>query len=286
MATKTEYYIVDDDEDYVESGISTAEIVGQTFTIGTTTADADYLMTSVDIKLVLLGAPTATTITAEIFELDLENKPVGTAISTGTSAIANFSDTAGGTWTKISMENITLKKSTTYGLVVYGNGTVGHWRADGTAPAYAGGNAIWSDDTGATWTIDTTSDLMFSINTDYLGTIASEAEMNLMAGKNLDPTGNTTTNHNSLISYAEAYLCNLVKYDIVTNWDSLNATYKKMFSEWAARFAGNQLIIYNPADYYDLIAAEDSMTYHLYRMQQIEKILENSSIQDFLKVEE
>ena len=35
--------------------------------------------------------------------------------------------------------------------------------------------------------------------------------------------------------YTEAYLCSLTKYDLVTNWGSLNAIYKLTFSEYVAR---------------------------------------------------
>lgn len=118
----------------------------------------------------------------------------------------------------------------------------------------------------------------------YTGTIVTAAEMQFMAGELVDDTGDVEANHNYLAGYAEAYLSVLVKYDIVTNWASLPAKYKSILTEWAARFAGVQLILYNPAGYSDLIEAEDIVTYHIYRMQQIEDSLKQIDFQDFMGV--
>lgn len=118
----------------------------------------------------------------------------------------------------------------------------------------------------------------------YTGTIVAEAEMIFMAGELVDATGNTEAVHNYLAYYAEAYLSNLVKYDIVANWASLTANYKRLFTEYAARLAGCDLIKYNMAGYTSRIEAEDMINYHVYRMEAIQKILEKADIQDFLGV--
>jgi hypothetical protein len=122
----------------------------------------------------------------------------------------------------------------------------------------------------------------------YTGTIVAEAEMNLMSGELVDATGNTEANHNYLAGHAEAYLSALVKYDIVINWASISAVYKKMFSEWAARYAASTLIAYNMgtvgATFSSLIEPEDMIQFHVYRMEQIEKRLLELDRQDFLGV--
>ncbi|MCK4429094.1 MAG: hypothetical protein KAU95_01865 [Candidatus Aenigmarchaeota archaeon] len=107
-----------------------------------------------------------------------------------------------------------------------------------------------------------------------------------MAGENRDATGDVEANHQFLSNYAEAYLSNLVKHDIVTDWTNLNATYKILFSEWAARFGGNGLIKFNMAGYTTRIEAEDMVNLNIWRMEAIKEILDNSSVQDFLNVSE
>ena len=122
----------------------------------------------------------------------------------------------------------------------------------------------------------------------YTGTILTEADIALMAGELVDETGDTEANHNLLAAQAEGYLSCLVKYDIVTNWASLSSIYKAIFTEWAARYAAVSLIAYNMgsvgATFSSLIEPEDMIQLHIYRMEQIEKLLKETNKQDFLGV--
>ncbi len=115
-------------------------------------------------------------------------------------------------------------------------------------------------------------------------TIVTVAEMQFMAGENVDATGDVTANHQFLHDYAVGYLSSMVKSDILTNWGTLTANYKFLFTEWAARFAGMTLIAYNMVAWdtaTSIIEAEDLIQTHIYRMEQIEKLLKTASIQDF-----
>jgi len=104
-------------------------------------------------------------------------------------------------------------------------------------------------------------------------------------GKNVD-AGFTEAMQDLVGTYAEAYLCSLVKYDIVTNWASLNAVYKLLFSEYACRMIAVEGIKYNMSDasFESRIEAEDMINIHMYRMNEIKEILEKADIQDFLSV--
>ena len=115
-------------------------------------------------------------------------------------------------------------------------------------------------------------------------TIVTVAEMQFMAGENVDATGDVTANHQFLHDYANAYLSSLVRYDILTNWASITANYKNIFTEWAARFAANALIKYNMASYSTIVEAEDMLNLNLFRMQQIEELLKDQDVQDFIGV--
>lgn len=115
----------------------------------------------------------------------------------------------------------------------------------------------------------------------------TSAEMIFMAGEDIDASGSVEANWNYLADYAEAYLSALVKYDIVTNWASLSAVYRNLFTEWAARFAGVQLIAYKftgEAAAITRIEAEDRINLHIFRMREIEGLLKDASVQDFLAV--
>ena len=97
----------------------------------------------------------------------------------------------------------------------------------------------------------------------------------------------TTTMQDLVGVYTEAYLCSLVKYDIVTNWASLNAIYKLLFSEYACRAIAVEAIKYDmgtTATYTSRVEAEDMINIHVWRMEKIEKMLKEANKQDFLGV--
>ena len=117
----------------------------------------------------------------------------------------------------------------------------------------------------------------------YTGTIVTEAEMALMAGENVDATGNTEANRNDLAAQAESYLSNLMRFNVVDNYATLNEDVKRSLSEWAARYAGSTLILFNTAGFTNLIEAEDMVTYHAWRMQVIEELLRDQKTVTYMK---
>ena len=120
----------------------------------------------------------------------------------------------------------------------------------------------------------------------YIANIVTVAEMQFMAGKNVDAGGDIEANHEALQDQAEAYLSNLMKFELTTAaFTALNATIKIMITEWAARYAGMQLILFETAGYSDRIDAEDMINVHLFRMRQIERLLTDQSVLDFMAVQ-
>ena len=117
---------------------------------------------------------------------------------------------------------------------------------------------------------------------NYVANIVTVAEMQFMAGENIDATGDADANHVFLQDYAEAYLSNLLKFNLdAAGWATLTSPNKELISEWAARFAATQLISFNMAGYTTILEAEDMLNIHFYRMRQIETLLNKYSIQDF-----
>lgn len=94
--------------------------------------------------------------------------------------------------------------------------------------------------------------------------------------------GFTVTMQDLVGVYAEAYICNLIKYDAVTNWASLNAVYKLMMSEYVARQIAIEGIKYNmKSTYTSRVEAEGMVRINWARCLQIEEKLKASDIQDF-----
>ena len=106
----------------------------------------------------------------------------------------------------------------------------------------------------------------------YTGTITTEAEIALMAGENVDATGDTEANHNLLVAQAEGFLSAFIQDDVVAGFASYDTVTKQILSEYASRYAAMQLILYN-TDGYVLESAEDMVNVHLFRMREIEEEL-------------
>lgn len=121
----------------------------------------------------------------------------------------------------------------------------------------------------------------------YSANIVTVAEMQFMAGEDIDSTGDAEANHTALQDQAEAYLSNLLKHNLGgTGFTDLDSTTRIMITEWAARYCGMQLIAFKftgEAAAITRIEAEDRINLHIFRMQQIEKLLTEST-QDFLGV--
>ena len=117
----------------------------------------------------------------------------------------------------------------------------------------------------------------------FNGTVATEADIALMAGENVDSTGDTEANRNLLMAQAESFLCNLMRYNVVDNYSSLNADVKASLTEYAARYCAVALIAYNMAGFTSRIEAEDMLNIHLFRMRQLEKLLGDQKTSTYIQ---
>ncbi len=110
-------------------------------------------------------------------------------------------------------------------------------------------------------------------------TIVTVADMQFMAGENVDATGDVTANHQFLHAMAAGYLSAFLQDDVIAGYAAYDSVTKQIINEWAARMAGVQLIMFNTAGYTDLIEAEDMVQVHIYRMEKIEADLREGATQ-------
>ena len=110
-------------------------------------------------------------------------------------------------------------------------------------------------------------------------TIVTVAEMQFMAGENVDATGDVTANHQFLHDMAAGYLSAFIQDDVIAGYSGYDTVTKQLINEWAARFAGMSLIMFNTTGYSDLIEAEDMVQIHIYRMERIENQLTTGAAQ-------
>ena len=118
----------------------------------------------------------------------------------------------------------------------------------------------------------------------FSGTLTTEAECNAMVGAEVDTTIWTEANKNAWVAQAEAYLCGICKYDLVTNYASLTSYVKGLLSEYCERYAGLCGRAYNLefSSDTDRLIGEDIINVHIWRMKEIAEILKDSDYREFI----
>jgi hypothetical protein len=117
--------------------------------------------------------------------------------------------------------------------------------------------------------------------------LSTDAEMNAMAGELVDATGWIDENKTAWGLQAEAYLASLSRYDWSTNVATITGVAAEMLSEYVARYVAICGIAYNMATvgatFSSLIEPEDMIQLHIYRMEQIEKLLKDQDFVNWIK---
>ena len=152
-----ESYTANDDTD---SEVYTVNWFTQTFTT-TTSHTIEY----VRLKLYQEGSPGI--LEVQIQGVDGAGKPDGDELTSGIINGTVLAAASPGNWYRIDVDSYTLDSAEQYAIVVRGTGTSNanniHWRKDGSAGAYTGGQAGASTDNGGTWTMDADDDYMFEV---------------------------------------------------------------------------------------------------------------------------
>ncbi|MHC4464521.1 MAG: hypothetical protein ACYS30_24290, partial [Planctomycetota bacterium] len=136
---------------------------GQTFI-----PSEDYTLYSLAIPLFRGAGDTPGAMTVDIYAVDGNNKPTGSALATGTILAATIdalpTSVASATWTEVSLTTpYDVTASTTYAIVAHcddaGAGETAHWVSNTSARTDIYGS--YSSDTGSSWTIFATNGNMY-----------------------------------------------------------------------------------------------------------------------------
>ena len=95
--------------------------------------------------------------------------------------------------------------------------------------------------------------------------------MQFKAGENRDATGDVEANHIVLQNEAMGFLSGFIQDDVSAGFAGYDTVTKLMLTEWAARYAATDLILFNMAGYTSRVEAEDMINYHIFRMNKIER---------------
>jgi hypothetical protein len=156
MSTRYEYYNINDDAPYSLYGVSWA---AQTFT-----PLIAHKITSIKLKLERIGAPG--TVTVSIRATDGSGTPTGGDLCSGSFDGNYLPEDPNWEWREITLGNgAILSANTMYAIVVRNpGGDLGNrirWAVDETSPTYDRGTESTSMDSGVSWAVVPTYDLMF-----------------------------------------------------------------------------------------------------------------------------
>ncbi len=162
MAGRYNYYDLDT---YITNSIYEPYRSGQTFT-----TFVSYTLTSVRVFANRRGSPGD--VTVSLYATDVDGKPTGSALSTGTIAEGDLTDSVDDTgcaWVTATMASYVLVASTKYAIVLsIAAGDVSNkarfmYDVDGD-PIYSGGTFLTTTDSGVTWTTFSNTVGLFEIH--------------------------------------------------------------------------------------------------------------------------
>jgi len=118
------------------------------------------------VKLLLYRTNSPGTLTASIRATDVDGKPTGGDLCSGTTDANTLPTSPSSEWREITLGNgYNLSSTTKYAIVVrVPSGTAYNrvfWPLDGSTPTYAGGSYGISYDDGSSWELEALDDMMF-----------------------------------------------------------------------------------------------------------------------------
>jgi hypothetical protein len=194
---------------------------GQTFT-----TLSSYSIKKVKLKLYRVGSPG--TVTVSIKETDVDGKPTGEDLASGTFDGSSLTDDTDGEWQEVIFDSAySLESATKYAIVIRlnGNGTnCLAWRKDTSSPTYDDGQYVYSNDSGSSWTLHA-HDAMFEIYSysyeyDYDDFDALFDTVDIFRTIDLGGTSATA----GAIFYLEQTIAKTGNWEDSSAWDSLQAS--------------------------------------------------------------
>lgn len=113
-------------------------------------------------------------------------------------------------------------------------------------------------------------------------TMADDNDVDGLIGENVSANF-TDAMKDDIGLMAEAYVCNLIRYDAVTNWASIGAIEKVLMTVFVASHIAIQGIAYNMSGFTSRIEAEDMLNVLVFRIRRVEKLLADQKTSTFIK---
>lgn len=113
-------------------------------------------------------------------------------------------------------------------------------------------------------------------------TFTTEDEIDALAGSSAS-SAVTTDMKTAWVNQAEGFLCSFFRYDLVENFDGLADNAKNILSEYAARYAAMNWVLYDMSGWNNRVEPEDIVSAHQQRLRELIRVLDDDRVKTWLK---
>jgi len=176
-----------------------------TFTVGHTGSNTSHDITSLKMLVHKAGSPGI--ITFELKDVDSNNKPTGSVLTSGTTDGDTLTTNTDGEWRKITLTPYILSAGTRYAIVIYSASSGFVLCGNSTPSNYTEGELWYSTDSGSTWGLSVSSLAIFeeygthdnNFTVDTFDVI--QIYLNDSGTQTFNMTGNNDMNYTANINY-------------------------------------------------------------------------------------
>jgi len=150
-------------EEYTVSN-SASTLGGTNWAAQSFTATENFTITAVELKIYRVGNPGVVSIS--IRDTDANLKPTGTDLTANTLNGNALTTSTAGEWNKIELTKYNLSANNEYAIVMRSAANNLGVRRTTPGGGYTDGRMTYSANSGASWTVDNTTDLVFKVIAD------------------------------------------------------------------------------------------------------------------------
>jgi len=280
------------DEVYYPTFSTTKRYVAQTFTVGNTGTNEDFVIQEAQLKLLKTGSPTAA-LSVEVWTVNTSSLKPEELLASGSVTAASVS----GSSTFVSCTNftglLTLNASGKYALVIYHSDATSanyyRWQGDDASPSstYSGGNAYQSNDNGKTWALVTASDDLADANFYVLGgkwktAVCTYEDVINKAGSGANATAKDIATVSNFVLQAEGILNARTRRNWTSAYATLDDDVKGIISEIVSNLAAIKVINYSMAGYASRLEAQAIIDNLYNQSERLINELKEQDVQTFM----
>lgn len=259
--------------------------LAQKVVIGATGINEEHVATTLNLILSKEGTPTSDLL-VEIREWDTTNdKPSDEILEQQTVAVGDVTTT--GQIISLTLDNLTLDKDGTYGIILKCGMTTytNEWQIGYGDPSdYSQGKLMKSIDNGETWTDDTALSYYFEFQGAPWGIVSiTYNEILTFVPEGVSETVKTIPTIQTYAQKAQGKIDAFTRYDWTANWESISSAGQQIIKGTLINLVMIDLITYSYADFSTRFEAREVLEERRTQVNEDLERLRDQDVQTFIK---